>query len=153
MSDESVAKTRAKTKNTPRDLSKVTFADLEKESNATNTSNALKEAMKLVRCTISCNNPNKASYTGDIFCVQNAKLPEVKKFVPFNVPTHVPSILLNMIREKQCQKFVSKRLPNGQQATESKLVPEYNIQILPPLTKEELEAIKQKQLAEGFTGE
>jgi hypothetical protein len=109
--------------------------------------------MKLVRCTITCNNKNKTNYVGEIFSVRNAVLPEVKKMVPFGVITHIPSILLNVIKEKKYQMFKVKKLPNGITTKESYLIPEYNIQVHPPITSEELEAIKQKQLAEGFTGE
>ena len=107
-----------------------------------------KRAMKLERVIITCNNKNKTSYQGEIFCAKNAFIPEVKKFVPFGVPTHVPHILMSMIREKQYQTFFKKKV-NGVTQTESKLIPEYNIQELPPITSEELNAIRQKQLAEG----
>lgn len=109
-----------------------------------------KEATKLVHCMITCNNKNKSSLTGEIFTVRNAVLPEIKKFVSFGVPTHVPAIMLNMIKEKEYQMFRKERLPNGASVTRPFLTKEYNIQELPPLTSEELEAIKQKQLAEGM---
>jgi hypothetical protein len=112
-----------------------------------------KEAMKLIRCTITCNNKNKTSYTGDVFAVRNAVMPEYKKFVSFNTPTHVPQILLNSIKETKYQMFRKIKHPNGSETTKSYLVDEYNVTMLPPLTKEEREAIRQKQIAEGFNGE
>ena len=130
-------------------LSSLTFAEADRKRAQQEERNVYRKAMKLVRCQIACNNPNKASYQGEIFSVMNHAIPEVKKFVPFNVPTHVPQIMLNMIKEKQLQTFVVKKLPNGDQTRVSKLVPEYSIQILPPLTAEEFNAIRQKQLAEG----
>jgi hypothetical protein len=54
-----------------------------------------------------------------------------------------------MIREKKYQMFRKEKLPNGSQLTRPFLVPEYTVDVLPPLTSSELEAIKQKQLAEG----
>ena len=39
--------------------------------------------------------------------------------------------------------------PDGSMKTTTYEVPEYSIQELPPITAEELEAIKKKQLAEG----
>ena len=130
-------------------LANLTFASADRKHAEKEEHDVQKRAMKLVRCIITCNNPNKRSYTGEIFCVRNKAISMVKKMVPFNVPTHVPQILLNMIREKQLQHFTAKRLPNGIESKDVKLVPEYNIEILPPLTSEEFNAIKQKQLAEG----
>ncbi len=133
-------------------LSAMSFNEAEGKAVKSARAEKQKEAMRLVRCTISCNNKNKSEFSGEIFCARNKILPEVKKFVPFGVPTHVPLILLNMIKEKQYQVFRTKKLPNGQTVKEPSLIPEYNIQELPPLTQQELDAIARKQLAEGFDG-
>ena len=130
-------------------LRNLTFEEADKRHMESEEKSVWKKAMKLVRVQISCNNPNKTSYQGEIFSARNKFIPEVKKFVPFNVPTHVPQILLNMIKEKQLQTFVTEKLPNGMQTKRSKLVPEYSITVLSPLTSEEFNAIRQKQLAEG----
>lgn len=130
-------------------LSTLTFDKIDAKNRKKNSHNVNKDALKLVRCIITCNNKNKTSYTGEIFTARNGVIEEVKKFIPFGVPTHVPTILLNMIKEKQYQMFRKEKLPNGNTVTRPYLVPEYNIQELPPLTSEELEAIKRKQLAEG----
>lgn len=133
-------------------LSKMTFAQAEKEASKKVSGNRAKEAMRLIRCIVTCNNKNKTSYTGEIFCARNAIVPEVKKFIPFGVPTHIPQILFNMIKEKQYQQFKTKKV-NGNTVKESFMVAEYNIQLLDPISVEEFNAIKQKQLAEGFNGE
>lgn len=133
-------------------LSKMTFAQAEKEASKKVSGNRAKEAMRLIRCIVTCNNKNKTSYTGEIFCARNAIVPEVKKFIPFGVPTHIPQILFNMIKEKQYQQFKTKKV-NGNTVKESFMVAEYNIQLLDPISAEEFNAIKQKQLAEGFNGE
>ena len=130
-------------------LANLTFAGAAKKQAEKEHQTAYKRAMKLVRCIITCNNPNKRNYTGEIFCVRNKSIEMVKKMVPFNVPTHVPQIILNMIKEKQLQHFTAKKLPNGIESKTVKLVPEYNIDILPPLTADEFNAIRQRQLAEG----
>ena len=57
-----------------------------------------------------------------------------------------------MIEEKQFQKFEKKRV-NGNQVPTTKLMLEYTTEYLSPLTEEEFEAIRQKQLAEGLNGE
>lgn len=133
-------------------LSAMSFNEAEGKAVKSARAEKQKEAMRLVRCTISCNNKNKSEFSGEIFCARNKILPEVKKFVPFGVPTHIPLILLNMIKEKQYQVFRTKKLPNGQNVKEPSLIPEYNIQELPPLTQQELDAIARKQLAEGYNG-
>ena len=135
------------------DLSKATFDELEKSHNKEVSDKRTKDALKLVRCMITCNNKNKTSYKGEIFAARNAVINEVKKFIPFGRPTHVPQILLNVIKEKQYQTFVEETLPNGTKVNKPHLINEYNIQILDPISKDELEAIKRKQLAEGFNGE
>lgn len=134
---------------TTNKLATMSFAELEQKKNEKDKEKYSKEALRLVRCTITCNNKNKTSYSGEIFSARNAVIDEVKKYIPFNVPTHVPTILLNMIKEKQLQMFKKEKLANGSVVTRSYMMPEYNIQELPPLTAAELEAIKQKQLAEG----
>lgn len=134
------------------DLKTLTFADLEKKADESDANKRNREAVRLIRCNIVCNNPNKQAYVGEIFCVKNSSIPEIKKMVPFNVPTHVPEIMLNMIKEKQYQVFKQEKR-NGFLVTTSSLKDEYNIQILPPLTSDEFNSIRQKQLAEGFNGE
>ena len=129
-------------------LSKMTFAQAEKEASKKVSGNRAKEAMRLIRCIVTCNNKNKTSYTGEIFCARNAIVPEVKKFIPFGVPTHIPQILFNMIKEKQYQQFTTRKV-GDKEIVETKQLPAYTIQELPPLTKEELEDLKQRQLAQG----
>lgn len=131
-------------------LKHLTFASAAKAHAEENKHNAYKKAMKLVRCIVTCNDKNKSAYSGDIFFVRNKDISGVKKFIPFNVPTHIPQILFNVLKEKQLQTFVTKRLPNGMETKISRLVPMYNIDILPPLTTEEFNSIRQKQLAEGI---
>lgn len=132
--------------------SKPSALDILEQYEQEQKAKALEDANKLVRVRITCNNPNKTNYTSEIFCVRNDKVAEIKKAVPFGVAWHVPRMLLNMIEEKQFQKFEKKRV-NGNQVTTTKLMPEYTIEYLPPLTEEEFEAIRQKQLAEGLNGE
>lgn len=147
--DTEKAKSEKNVDKTIEKLASLTFAQADKVTAKSNADKNAKEALRLVRCIITCNNKNKNSYGGEIFSARNAVIEEVKKFVPFNVPTHIPTILLNMIREKQLQMFKKEKLANGTVITRSFLAPEYNIQELPPLTAAEFEAIKQKQLAEG----
>ena len=133
-------------------LKNLTFANATTSKIKRSESVQIRDAKKLVRVIINCNNKNKAGYTGDIFSAHNAHVSETK-FVPFGVSTHITQIMFNTLKEKKCQQFKKVRLPNGQEITKPYTIDEFNIEILPPLTKEELEAIKKKQLAEGYTGE
>lgn len=129
-------------------LSKLSFADAEGIQAQKTESAQTRDAMKLIRAMITCNNKNKTNYKGEIFCARNAVLPEVKKFISFGVPTHIPQILFNVIKEKQYQMYRTERTREGVEFKKSYLVPEYNIQLLPPLTPEEFNAIKTRQLAQ-----
>lgn len=133
------------------DLSKISFAELEKDSTAEAQKEQVRNANKLVHCIITCLNPLKSKLQGEIFSVRNAQTPEIKKMIPYGVPYHVPQIILNVIKEKKFQLFVrDERSGMKDVSNKTKLVPEYNITYLNPLTKDELEGIKKRQLAEGY---
>ena len=134
-------------------LENVTFETLTKKLQESKGETLGKIATKLVRVKISTNNLNKRNWKGEIFTVRNALLPEIKKFVPYNVATHVPQMMLNAIKEKQLQTFYEEKDDKGRAHKRPRLINEYNIEILPPLTSKELEAIKQKQLAENSGSE
>nr|DAP09400.1 MAG TPA: hypothetical protein [Caudoviricetes sp.] len=104
--------------------------------------------MKLVRIVLTPNDPNKNQYNGEIFTVMNSKYGTVKKYIPFNNQNgwHVPNIMVQMLKEKEAQIFESKKV-NGKEQVQGKLIKAYNVQILPPLTAEELAALAQDQRA------
>ena len=144
---------KSKKKKDNNDLSSMTFGKLSKAKEEINKERIEKKAMKLKRVQITCNNQNKRNWTGEIFTVQNGSLgAPIRKFVQFNVPTHVPEILYNTIKERQLQIFYTEKASNGQKVTRSKLINEFSITDLPPITAAELDAIKKKQLAEASVG-
>ena len=106
-----------------------------------------KEALALVRIRLTCMNPAKAEWEGEIFTIGNALIGSVKKFVPFNADDgwHVPTIILQQLQERQCQVFVSAKDARGNNVRRGKLIKEFAIEILPPLTKEELEELARRQ--------
>lgn len=106
-----------------------------------------KQAHRLVRVQLNNMNPNKKEWEGEIFTAGNSVIGSVRKYVPFNTPTHVPQILLNMIKERKCQIFYSVKDKFGNNIKKAKLIPEFGIQELPPLTREELKALAAAQLA------
>lgn len=123
-------------------LSKAEIASIERE-------NLQREANRLVRVEIACMNPNKREWQGEIFTVANGKIGTIKKFVPFNVPFHVPQAILNMIKERQCQIFETAKDSRGNKTRKGKLIKEFAINELKPLTERELRDLAAAQAAAG----
>lgn len=110
------------------------------------------KANRLVRCRITCMNPAKKNWTGEIVSVGSAKLGTFKKFIPYNneEPYHVPWIIFNHLKERQCRIGTTVKLPNGREVNRYKLINEFAIEVLPPLTPGELKDLKQRQaMAQG----
>jgi hypothetical protein len=109
-----------------------------------------KEASELVRIQVTCMNPNKAEYDGEVFTAGNKVVGTFRKFVKFGVDYHVPRIIYNVLRDRKCQVFVTERDDRGRQLRRGKLINEFNIAVLEPLTKEELRDLAQRQaMAKG----
>lgn len=107
----------------------------------------VREASELVRIRVSCMNPNKKEWDGEIFTVGNSVAGTFKKFVPFNVEEgwHVPRIIYNQLVERQCQIFVSHKDERGNSTRKSKTIKEFSVEVLPPLTAEELAELARRQ--------
>lgn len=107
----------------------------------------LQEATKLIRIRVTCMNPAKKEWEGEIFTVGNNVVGTLKKYIPFNADDgwHVPYIMYEMLKERQCQVFVSTKTKNGVTVRQGKLIKEFAIEVLPPLTEEELKDLAQRQ--------
>lgn len=111
-----------------------------------------REAMALVRVRVTCMNPQKKEWEGELFTVGNSNIRTVTKYVPFNAEDgwHIPQILLNQLQERQCQVFHSTKDEGGNTVRKGKLIKEFAIEILPPLTSAELKDLAQRQaMAKG----
>lgn len=106
----------------------------------------IKDSMKLERVVISPNATHMKEHQGQLFSVGNSILGYVSKFVLFNAEYHVPKIILDHIKNQKMQYFASK-VVNGEQLRESKLRPMYTVEVLDPLSKEELEDLAKSQAA------
>ena len=105
------------------------------------------EAMKLVRVIITPMESTKATnLESELFCAGNGVVGTVKRTIPFGEEWHVEQILLNSIKEKKYQMFMSKKNAQGAVITTAKLVPAYSISILDPLTQEELDNLAEMQI-------
>ena len=110
------------------------------------------EGLKLVRVRITCMNPAKKEWEGEIITVANNAVGTVKRYVPFNNEDgwHVEHILLEQLRERQCQIFVTEKDSRGNKVRKGKLIREFAIEVLDPLTEEELAELAQRQaMAKG----
>lgn len=106
-----------------------------------------REASELVRIRVTCMNPNKKDWDGEIFTASNSVVGTFKKYVPFNADEgwHVPRIIYNMIVQRQCQVFITRKGPRGVSTKEGKLIREFAVEVLPMLSEEELHDLAQRQ--------
>lgn len=106
-----------------------------------------KEANKLVRVRITCMNPNKKDWQGEMISAGNSVVGQVKKYIPFNAQNgwYVPQIILNVLQERQCQIFETVPGPRGGKVRKGKLIKEFAIEVLPGLNDKELKDLANQQ--------
>lgn len=117
-------------------------------------SQMLADQMKLVRLRITNLDPKKKDLHGEIFTVANEVIGTVRKFIPYGEVTddgyHVPYILYQQLESR---KFLSIRTGKdkrtGQPTVTSSWAKEFALEVLPPLTQEELNRLKTAQIAAG----
>lgn len=98
---------------------------------------ARKAALKLVRCIITSMDKDKADLSGEIISCGNSMTGMIKKFIPFGKEWHVPVVLLETLKDKKMLMTRDRRTDKGT-VKEHYEVSQYNVQILPDLTQEEL---------------
>ena len=104
----------------------------------------ISENTKLIRCIIMPVAAHMRDYQGQIFSAGNSALGIISKYVLFNTEFHVPNILLKQIQAQEFQFFV-KRNVNGEEFRESKMRKAFNVEILDPLTPEDLKELARNQ--------
>jgi hypothetical protein len=111
----------------------------------------LAEASKLVRVNISCMNPAKKDWDGEIITAGNSLIGTFRKFVKFNTAEgyHVPQVIFNVLKNRKFQTFHNVRTKNGVTQRAARLVPEFSIEVLPQLTEAELAELAKNQAARG----
>lgn len=106
--------------------------------------------LKLVRLRVTNMNESKKDLAGEIFCVVNGFLGEVKKFIPYGEQTdngfHVPYVLYKQLRDR---KFLQVKTRNvkGQIVIDQRWVKEFALEVLDPLTPDELKKLATTQAA------
>jgi len=111
--------------------------------------------MKLVRLRITNLDPKKKDLPGEIITVANKYLGTVRKYVPFGEQTedgyHVPYCIYQFLKARRflhIRTIKDKNVIGGERVV-SAYVPEFALEILPPLTKEELAKLAAAQKAAG----
>ena len=119
------------------------------ESDAARRSRLKKKASRLIRVRIHCNDPAKKDWPGEYITVGNNAVGTYRKYVPYNQdePFHLPEIIVNALHEKRVQVFATKKSKNGIPVRESKSIAAYAIEIVQPLTEEELAQLANSQMA------
>ena len=104
-------------------------------------------AAALVRIRVTCMNPNKREWAGEIITAGNSTVGTFKKYVPFNADEgwHVPHIIYNQLVARECQVFYTVKDARGQAIRRGKLIKEFAIEVLPHLTEKELTELARRQ--------
>ena len=111
-------------------------------------SNQIRKSInRLIRVRVTCMNPNKTEWEGEIISIGSAKLGTYKKYVPFNSVDgwHIPHIMFEAMKERKYTQFFNSKGPRGEKIRKGKLMPEFAIEILPPLTAAEIKDLAQRQ--------
>jgi len=126
-----------------------------KESASARKVRLRKQAGKLIRIRVTCMNPVKKAWEGEIFTVSNSVVGTFKKFVPFNVDNgwHIPQMMLDMLQERKfVEHFISGKDSRGRPIKRHRLVREFAIEIMDPLTLKELDDLRRQQAMAGTIG-
>ena len=108
-------------------------------------------AGKLIRVRVTCMDPAKKDWDGEIISIGSAKIGTYKKFVKFNTEDgwHIPYIIYEYLKERKCSIFYTFIDQSGTKIRKAKQVNAFNIEVLPTLTKEELKELAIKQAMEA----
>lgn len=116
------------------------------------------ENMRLVRLRITNLDPKKKDLPGEVLTTGNNIIGTVRKYVPFGEVTengyHVPYILYKMMKARKFLniRVIKDKTGRGNDRVESNYVPEFALEVLPPLTERELKQLAQAQIAAGSVG-
>lgn len=118
-----------------------------KETDVERQARKRKEAAALIRIRVTCMNPAKKEWDGEIITTGNSVVGTFKKYIPFNSDEgwHVPQIIYNQLVSRQCQVFTTVTDARGNKVRRGKLIREFAIEVLPQLTPEELHDLAQRQ--------
>jgi len=105
-----------------------------------------KKAIRLIRFRLTCMNPNKKGWTCEQFTTGNSAVGTIKRVIPFNADAwHCEEMLLNMIQDRKFIDYYEIKDKKGRVMKKHRLVKEFAIEILPPLTGKEIENLAAMQ--------
>lgn len=105
-----------------------------------------KQMGRLVRVRVTCMNPAKREWEGEIISVGSAKHGTFKKYVPFDGREwHIPQVIFDALKERKCTVFHTVTDARGQKIRKGRLIDEFAVEVLPPLTPKELDQLKKEQ--------
>lgn len=118
----------------------------------------VQEQMKLVRLRITNLDPKKKDIPGEIITVANEYLGTVRKYIPFGEVTdsgyHVPYCIYTELESRRFLNIRTVKDPRtGTNSVQSTMAREFALEILPQLTKVELERLAASQAAAGTFSE
>lgn len=123
---------------------------LQQQSRQTNVMRERARASVMQRVIITCMNPLKGDYRGEIFKARNHYSGAVTRFISYNgEPQHVEQILLNTLKEKVYQTFITKVNERGNKYRVGVQRPEYTIVPLDQLSKQEVDDLVEAQALNG----
>ena len=110
------------------------------------------QALRMVRCKISNLDPNDSMLSGAIISVQNKYTGKVAKYVPFGEESdngyHIPQIIYDFLKS---QKFALRKEKKGGRfgvkTYTTSMVNKFAIEVLPPLTRKEIQDLAAHQRA------
>ena len=117
------------------------------ETEAQRRARLKREASALVRIRLTCMNPAKREWNGEIITAGNSLVGTFKKYIPFNAEEgwHVPKIIYNQLVNRECQVFYTVKDERGRAIRKGKLIKEFAIEVLPQLTAQELTELARRQ--------
>lgn len=113
-----------------------------------------REATKLVRVRVTCHNPDKQQLEGEIFTVANGFIGTISRYVPFGEKTsngyHIEKCIYNHMKNRTYIHKDSREDPVTKKIKmTTRDAKEFTLEVLPPLTKEELQALRNDQRLRG----
>lgn len=144
------AKINAKLNDEPKEEPKVEAGSYVPKTKQELRQEAILDATRLIRVRITNMDPRKADLPGEFFTVSNGVVGTIQRFIPYSEQEdgwHVENMLLEMLKEKQFYQLRPRKGPNGTVLPDGRWVKEFAIEVLEPLTQEELRILANKQAA------
>lgn len=137
---------------TAKTLKKLIAQELLKDNEQDNSDEIKQvedENLKLVHVIVTPVSSQAQAKGFETFMVGNAVLGTISRIVPMGKPWLVENIIYKHIKEREFQLFVERDNPMNpkEKIVDSRLVPAYNIQVLPLPTPDEIEQLKERQKA------